>query len=164
MKAPSETSYLSSFIPPLGPLWVLLMGLPRYIIYAAASDTTLPDTNLAAKTPHLRVPPAAAAALFIPRHRFIKTRRDKESRITAVLMSSIDRQSCWGLPAGKQLVDNLQIPNVHYNIWHRPAAWQTTSMINSKDWLHSVSGIKWPGLIDFSDFNLIFFFLSVFCC
>lgn len=40
MKAPSETSYLSSFIPPLGPLWVLLMGLQRYIIYVTASDTS----------------------------------------------------------------------------------------------------------------------------
>lgn len=40
MKASSEnTSYLFSFIPPLGPLWVLLMDLQGFIIYVTASDT-----------------------------------------------------------------------------------------------------------------------------
>lgn len=45
MGANGETSYLPSFIRPLGPLWVLLMGLQRCIIYATASDTSVVDQN-----------------------------------------------------------------------------------------------------------------------
>lgn len=43
MEALSETSYLPGFIPPLGPLWVLLMGLQRFIIYVTPSDTRALD-------------------------------------------------------------------------------------------------------------------------
>ena len=43
MKASGKTSYLSSLIPPLGPRWLLLMALQRYIIYVSASDTAPPD-------------------------------------------------------------------------------------------------------------------------
>lgn len=43
MEAVSETSYLHGFIPPLGPLWVLLMGLQRFIIYVTPPDTRALD-------------------------------------------------------------------------------------------------------------------------
>lgn len=70
MKAASETSYLSGFIPPLGPLWVLLMGLQRYIIYVTASDTSPLDQNLGARrriptssSSHVCLSPSLAASL-----------------------------------------------------------------------------------------------------
>lgn len=62
MKAPSETSYLSSFIPPLGPLWVLLMGLQRCIIYVTASDTSPLDQNLG---PRHRISTSSLTRLYL---------------------------------------------------------------------------------------------------
>ena len=70
MDDPSQTSYLPSFMPPLGVVWKLLMGFVRYIIYINGFDAS-PLDQIFDQTCCLALFPAQRGSAEEQKHTFL---------------------------------------------------------------------------------------------